>query len=760
MAEEYFSKIRHYLDIFDKISEIICNDSGEGLINLPKTVIIGMQSTGKSSILKRITGLNIPCDNKRCTVCPLQIRLRKAMDREYTRIKINDSNHVWYEIENDEIAEKIIECQKEIVKNGNSPISDKLIILEVNRNENPDLTLIDLPGVTYDQSIQEEFLINMIIEYIKDPETIVLFTHDGTQDFTTNGAIKILRKIEEDYKDSKISKRTVPIITKIDKTDIQHLRNIYIDQKKQFNFKYPPIMVRNGSYEELDKDISEEDLKKKEDAIINNPHLKQYYHNPQGIKSLVNLLINIQNEYIVNYKPEIKNKIKEYLEKLKATYENFPKLCENRQDYNEEIADVIASFEELLEDQFDKADSLLPNSDLDAFDYCLETKIRMKFNQFQEKYTQQFYSFLTINYYRKLEKILFNSKRLKLDNFYGEECVYKILKRNLRTYFSSIYCLIKEVRSLILYEVEKSFNKAFKKYEGMLDQFINESRQTLTKLSDENLDLCTKYFEYQKNIEKAGIYSVNKYYLNIANMIQNQIEKCLYQGETIIIDDILKNKQKYEVKIEEEKEEEKEEEEGEGEGEKEKEKEVEVEEEEEEEKNKSENTEETQYEEESDEEKEVTDINMDIKNENISNLIKNNYGNINPENDMQEYFYFYTCLDKEVFIKFIKDLNDLNNNGYQVNKDIIKIICSIYSYLKVFMDRFLDNIYKGCLYHLLYPFQEKRFSTNLIKKFSDMTDEDLNKIIGGSDETKMKIANYENKINELTKIYYQLDGLC
>jgi len=127
---------------------------------------------------------------------------------------------------------------------------------------------------------------------------------------------------------------------------------------------------------------------------------------------------------------------------------------------------------------------------------------------------------------------------------------------------------------------------------------------------------------------------------------------------------------------------------------------------------------------------------------------------------MQEYFYFYTCLDKEVFIKFIKDLNDLNNNGYQVNKDIIKIICSIYSYLKVFMDRFLDNIYKGCLYHLLYPFQEKRFSTNLIKKFSDMTDEDLNKIIGGSDETKMKIANYENKINELTKIYYQLDGLC
>ena len=56
MEKEYVKNIKPILDCYDKIREILTNEK----IELPKIVVVGDQSSGKSSVLESITGVSLP----------------------------------------------------------------------------------------------------------------------------------------------------------------------------------------------------------------------------------------------------------------------------------------------------------------------------------------------------------------------------------------------------------------------------------------------------------------------------------------------------------------------------------------------------------------------------------------------------------------------------------------------------------------------------------------------------------------------------
>lgn len=116
-------------------------------ISLPRIAVLGSQSSGKSSVLENIVGLDfLPRNAGLCTRRPLEMRLHHlpeetepwAMFEEVKGKKFTKFEEVWNMIL--ELTDKVAG------KNGN--IVDIPIVLNIYSHTCPDLTLIDLPGIT------------------------------------------------------------------------------------------------------------------------------------------------------------------------------------------------------------------------------------------------------------------------------------------------------------------------------------------------------------------------------------------------------------------------------------------------------------------------------------------------------------------------------------------------------------------------------------------------------------------------------------
>ena len=163
MQDPYKDEIRPILDCFDKISDILKDTE----IKVPKIVVVGNQSSGKSSVLESISQISLPRGENLVTRCPIIIQLRKAInDNEYARIKFDtDKDENAETINLSEISNKLSEYQNILVQESKKDITNKAIKLEVNRIDAPDLTLYDLPGITYVNEQLREMINNIILKY-------------------------------------------------------------------------------------------------------------------------------------------------------------------------------------------------------------------------------------------------------------------------------------------------------------------------------------------------------------------------------------------------------------------------------------------------------------------------------------------------------------------------------------------------------------------------------------------------------------------
>ena len=100
----------------------------------------------------------------------------------------------------------------------NKNIVDKPIILDVYSAHCPNLTIIDLPGLTriaidgQDKDIHK-ITGNMIKKYMMEPSTIILCVIPANQDITNDEVLYMARNIDPD------GSRTIGCITKIDIMD-------------------------------------------------------------------------------------------------------------------------------------------------------------------------------------------------------------------------------------------------------------------------------------------------------------------------------------------------------------------------------------------------------------------------------------------------------------------------------------------------------------------------------------------------------------
>ncbi|KAK7476319.1 hypothetical protein BaRGS_00032437 [Batillaria attramentaria] len=218
------------IPVINKLQDVF-NTVGSEAIQLPQIVVIGNQSSGKSSVIESLVGRDfLPRGTgvvtRRPTVLQL-LHIRKD-DREsrtqadgkvitaeewakflHTKEKIyTDFDEVRQEIERE--TDRMSGTNKGIVSD---PINIKIFSPRV-----VNLTLIDLPGMTKvpvgDQPPDIEIQIrDLCLSYISNPNSVILAVTAANTDFATSEALKLAREVDPD------GRRTLAVITKLDLMD-------------------------------------------------------------------------------------------------------------------------------------------------------------------------------------------------------------------------------------------------------------------------------------------------------------------------------------------------------------------------------------------------------------------------------------------------------------------------------------------------------------------------------------------------------------
>ncbi|KAL6189838.1 hypothetical protein ACLB2K_036239 [Fragaria x ananassa] len=143
IVSSYNDRIRPLLDAVDKLRNLMVMDEG---IQLPTIVVVGDQSSGKSSVLESLAGISLPRGQGICTRVPLIMRLQHHA-REEPELSLEYNGRV-DRTDEDNIAEDIVKATNVIAGGGKGISNAPLTLLVKKKNGVPDLTMVDLPGIT------------------------------------------------------------------------------------------------------------------------------------------------------------------------------------------------------------------------------------------------------------------------------------------------------------------------------------------------------------------------------------------------------------------------------------------------------------------------------------------------------------------------------------------------------------------------------------------------------------------------------------
>lgn len=513
MEAAYDRTIRPILDVYDEIREILKDIKK---IELPKIVVVGDQSSGKSSVLESITGINLPRGENTVTKCPIIIQLRgvnKEKD-EYAIVRIEGEVLFGLEkIKLDEIESEIRLKQEEIIKSSNNEIVNIPIYVNIHKLNAPDLTLYDLPGMTYKNSEITDEIRKMISQYTKDNQTLILLVLSATTDLTNSEAIEIIKK-NEDYRE-----RTLAIITKID---------LVIDKEKNICSKilnnelellFTPILVRNRTLKELEDNTSYELVREKEKVMFkSNDQLDELPESSKGTESLINQLVNLQKKKLSQSKFNIKQKIIEQIILCKEKLLKLPRPAETINEKSDRFKECLNSFIEKYRKiikGLNHYKDLSKKGKNESFTFT----IRKIFNDFFNLFDSKKFHFFSPEFKEKVIQAINDSRGFKLPNIHDSEYIHDLIKEEISSIENNIDFVIikcKEVCRDLLYEI---VDESFSAYSILQNAIKGE----IKNLYDIQSGKCIFLIKELINVEKIGEWTMNPYYIDIYNKIITKI---------------------------------------------------------------------------------------------------------------------------------------------------------------------------------------------------------------------------------------------
>lgn len=372
-------EIRPLLDIYDRLRQILEKETD---IDIPVLAVIGGQSMGKSSILERLSGLELPRGKGMVTRCALEIQMvsQNAGSTPCVTIRCSDDTEERV-IPVGKVAEEITNITETIAP-GYSINYEKAIYLRVVSSEVPDLTIVDLPGICYsnDKGGGRELLGNiktLYEKYITRPSCIIICVLQANMDVGNQEAYTIAKEVDPS------GSRTIGVVTKIDLIERSDgptiLSRLSGKGTNAFQFKLGCVAVRNRNQLEIEESMSsaEADLEEQNYFQSNaNFFGSGIGSKVLGFPALVQLLVRNQADMIKAGFPSLKATLKERLKEKKNHLHSLPTTLKDQTEgikcLLELIHKITYTVKQLYNADYKGLDYLFSPSDSDAMKKLVE----------------------------------------------------------------------------------------------------------------------------------------------------------------------------------------------------------------------------------------------------------------------------------------------------------------------------------------------------------------------------------------------------
>lgn len=402
LAELNNADARSLLDTIDSLRELRVGS----IISLPQIIVVGAQSTGKSSVLEAISRVRFPTDGRLCTRFATELILRRA-SKTTVNVSIKFANKQDQaasrpfqvsSFSKDDLPQLVNQAKERMgIQEGGKGFSNDVLRVEITGPDMYPLTLVDLPGLyqgsTADQSVEGVEFVNQLIDsYMKQSKSIILAVVSASYNLANQMIL------DETKKHDPHRERTLGVITKPDLAgiaDAQHFIQLAKNQEAAHKLKLGWHVLRNRGEKEDEQRLQSGGRDAQEEQFFKTGPWSSVPSVSRGIADLRKKLSNVLLEHIQRTLPgllrEIETTLKDRTDELERLGGKSRSTPEELRSY---LLDIAGKFERLANHAVDglysdpffgelnnrerKLRALLRNFNL-AFDVALSTK-GAKFN--------------------------------------------------------------------------------------------------------------------------------------------------------------------------------------------------------------------------------------------------------------------------------------------------------------------------------------------------------------------------------------------
>ncbi|XP_068241852.1 dynamin-1-like protein isoform X5 [Palaemon carinicauda] len=304
------------IPVINKLQDVF-NTVGADAIQLPQIVVVGAQSSGKSSVLESLVGRSfLPRGIGIVTRRPLVLQLvyTSRDDNQYRSAETGTLDldewaqflHKKQKIFTDfDLVRKEIDEETARIAGNNKGVSNDPIRLRIYSDKVVNLTVVDLPGLTkvpvgeQPEDIEAQIR-DMVLAYIGNPNSIILAVSSANMDMAVSESLKMAKEVDPD------GRRTLAVITKLDLMDAG-TDAIDILCGRVIPVKLGIIGVVNRSQQDIIDNKSINDSLRDEAAFLQRkyPTLANRNGTPYLAKTLNRLLMH----HIRDCLPELKTRV-------------------------------------------------------------------------------------------------------------------------------------------------------------------------------------------------------------------------------------------------------------------------------------------------------------------------------------------------------------------------------------------------------------------------------------------------------------------
>ncbi|KAK6158198.1 hypothetical protein DH2020_005512 [Rehmannia glutinosa] len=506
IVSSYNDRIRPLLDTIDRLRHLKIMQEG---IQLPTIVVVGDQSSGKSSVLESLAGISLPRGQGICTRVPLIMRLQNH-ENPIPDLSLEFNGKI-VPTDEENIADAISLATEEIAGIGKG-ISNSLLTLVVKKKGVPDLTMVDLPGITrvpvhgQPEDIYEQ-ISKIIMEFITPEESIILNVLSASVDFSTCESIRMSQRVD------KTGQRTLAVVTKADKSPEGLLEKVTADD---VNIGLGYVCVRNRIGDE-----SYEEARAEEARLFEiHPQLSKINKSIVGIPVLAERLVKIQAIIIVKCLPDIVRKIND---KLSVNLEELNKMPKHLTS----IAEAMTTFMHILGFAKESLRKILLQGEFDEYQDVQAMHGTARLAEMLNKYSEELQSEKLVengskeNFLLDEIKILEETKSIGLPNFLPKTAFHTLLQKKVKAISLKPFDFVEKVWSYVENVVISVLLKHSDNYPQLLSCTRRAAHNLIAKKKQQSFDWVTDMVE----MEKLTDYTCNPDYMASWNKLMSRQEE-------------------------------------------------------------------------------------------------------------------------------------------------------------------------------------------------------------------------------------------